>query len=491
MRQLTRRFECNGARRALALIVLVAAGMTLGACVRSLDDDTLMPLMSLREEEEVGRLQHPRMLAAFGGAYHDRALDQYVGELTVRLIERSGSPNAVRSVTVLDSPSVNAFALPGGYIYVTRGLLALASDEAELATVIAHEVGHVEARHPAKRIARLASAEMLDSIFGRIIGGGQAAQLDELGSQGYVAHYSRIQELEADALGIHAATKAGYDPRAALSFLEAMERDQSLQSRLLRKDRSRKGDGDYMTAHPPTPARLEAARKVVAGIGRGGERQRETYLSHLDGLTYGQAPGNGVVNGRRFLQPNLGFAFEMPPGYVIHNRPSAVVAIGEGKNLILFDGTGIAPSTSLSDFVESDWASALAIQSLDRMRLNGMEAVSAYAPLGHRDVRLVAIRFDEEQVYRFIALAPPGELAKFGGEVARLAHSFRKLSGSEARAVRPLSIKIHKVRAGDTIKSLARSMPFSTDRLERFRVLNNLDERARLVPGQMVKLISG
>jgi predicted Zn-dependent protease len=476
---------------AAALLAVLAAGAAVGGCVRALDDDTMIPLMSLREEEEIGRLQHPRMLAAFGGAYDDRALDQYVGELTVRLIERSGSPNAVRSVTVLDSPSVNAFALPGGYIYVTRGLLALASDEAELATVIAHEVGHVEARHPAKRIARLASAEMLDSVFGRIIGGGEADQITELGSEGYIAHYSRIQELEADALGIRAASAAGFDPVAALSFLDAMERDQELQARLMRKQRARDAEADYMTAHPPTPARREAASKVVDDIGRGGERRRDTYLAHLDGMIYGDSPDKGIVRGRGVFHPELGFTFQMPPGYVIHNRPSAIVAIGEGKKLILFDGADISASTSLKEFVERDWASALAIHSLERMTLNGLDAVSAYAPLGHRDVRLVAIRFDRTQVYRFIVIGGPGSLAGFGGEVAELAQSFRRLSREEARGVRPLRIRIHTVRDGDSVESLAATMPFATDRLERFRVLNNLDEKARIYPGQTVKLIAG
>jgi predicted Zn-dependent protease len=181
----------------------------------------------------------------------------------------------------------------------------------------------------------------------------------------------------------------------------------------------------------------------------------------------------------------------MPPGYVIHNRPSAIVAIGEGKKLILFDGADISASTSLKEFVERDWASALAIHSLERMTLNGLDAVSAYAPLGHRDVRLVAIRFDRTQVYRFIVIGGPGSLAGFGGEVAELAQSFRRLSRDEARGVRPLRIRIHTVRDGDSVESLAATMPFATDRLERFRVLNNLDEKARIYPGQTVKLIAG
>jgi predicted Zn-dependent protease len=446
--------------------------------------------MSLREEVEVGRLQHPRMLATFGGAYEDRALDQYVGELTVRLMERSGAPNAVRSVTVLNSPSVNAFALPGGYIYVTRGLLALASDEAELATVIAHEIGHVEARHPAKRIAHLARAEALDRPSGRIIGGEQADFITSLGSKAYVAHYSRTQELEADKLGILAASKSGYDPRAALTFLEAMERDQAFQTALLRKNKSHASEGDYMTAHPPTPARVEAARHVVGTINTGGLRRRSEYLSHLDGVIYGDTPQNGVVRERRFFHPLLGFTFTFPEEYVIHTRPSAIVAIGEGNKLILFDGIEIDATNSLEAFVEHDWAPTLAIKTLDRMWIDGLEVVSAYVPLVHRDVRLIAIRFNKTKIYRFIVIDAPSTLATFDGEVALLANSFRRLSADEVLAVKPLRIKIRTVRDGDTVESLASTMPFATDRGRRFRILNNLDKNSRIFPGQSVKLIA-
>jgi predicted Zn-dependent protease len=473
---------------ALRGLVAALALAAVAACSQSLDDDTLVPLMSLREEEEVGRLQHPRMLAAFGGAYDDSALDRYVGEVTVRLIERSNSAQAVRRVTVLNSPSVNAFALPGGYIYVTRGLLALAGDEAELATVIAHEIGHVEARHPAKRIARTASAEVLGTVFGRLIAGDQAAQVASLGSEGYIAQYSRRQELEADALGIKAAAAADYDPRAALSFLSAMERDQALNTELLRRGEDG-AESDYMQAHPPTPQRIAEARGVVSALPPAGERRREIYLGRLDGMTFGDAPENGIVRGREFLHPVLRFRFEVPVGFTIHNRPSAVVALGENRDLILFDRAEMSPEVLLSDYLQKDWAAALPIRSIDSFRSNGVEAATAYAPLGNRDVRLVILR-DEESVYRFIVLATPGSLVEFAGPMRDLAMSFRRLSAAEARRVRPLRLVVRAVRGGETAESLSRNLPFSSHRLERFRVLNNLAPDETLRPGQLVKLIS-
>jgi len=476
------------ARRAVGGLLVLAAALAIGACSRSLEDDTLMPLMSLQEEQEIGRLQHPRMLAAFGGAYDDAELDRYVGEITVRLIEGSKTPQAVRRVTVLNSPSVNAFALPGGYIYVTRGLLALANDEAELASVIAHEIGHVEARHPAKRIARTASAEVLGSVFGRLIDGEQAAQVASLGSEGYVAAYSRQQELEADALGIAASAAAGYDPGAAVSFLEAMERDQELNATLLGKAAG-EGDSDYMAAHPPTPQRIAAARQIVASLGNRGDRGKAEYLAHLDGMTYGDAAENGVVRAREFVQPRYRFRFEVPQGFTIHNRPSAVVAIGSDRDLILFDRTQLGDEVKLADYLEKQWAAALPLQALERFETNSLEAATAYAPLGGRDVRLVVIR-SEGYAYRFIVLARPGDLASFAGPVRELALSFRRLSANEAARVHPLHLVTRAVQPGETVATLAAGTPFASLRAERFGVLNNISPDADLAPGQLVKLVA-
>lgn len=461
---------------------------SLGGCAQGLDGDAgLVPLMSVSQEAEVGRVQHPRMLVNFGGAYDDEALDTYVGDLTRKLVARAGTPG-VRKVTVLNSPGVNAFALPGGYIYVTRGLLALANDEAELAMVIAHEVGHVAARHPAKRIARVASAEILDNPVGRLFSEGQL--IDSMGSEGYVAHYSRLQELEADALGIRLAADAGYDPSAATTFLEAMERDQAHRKALLSAKRNQ-GEGDYMSAHPPTPARLATAKQVVAELETNGQRTRKTYLDRIDGLVFGDSRENGVVRGREFIQPVLGFTFQVPSGFAIHNRPNAIVALGPAKRIILFDGALVDRDVAMTDYLGKVWAENFLLQNIEFLRVNGMEAATGFSKLGKREVRLVAIRHDDQRVYRFILMDAAGSLERLDGAYLKFVNSFRRLSRREARRVQPLRIKLHTVRRGETAESLARRTPFSTRRTERFRVLNGLKAGQQPKAGRRVKLISG
>ena len=474
-----------------AFILATVFSVGLGGCAQSLTGDgALVPLMSLQEEEVVGRAQHPRMLAAFGGAYQNRNLDTYISDLTRRLRAFASTPNSVRQVTVLNSPGVNAFALPGGYIYITRGLLALANDEAEVAMVIAHEIGHVTARHPAKRLARLASAEMLDSVVGRMIAGTQAQKILEMGNEGYIAQYSRSQEFEADALGIKIAAQAGYDPEAALTFLRAMERDQKLQAQLLKKSTS--GEAPvYMAAHPPTPARISQAEAVVKNMGPGGARHRATYLDNIAGVVYGDAPENGVVRGRQFLQPTLRFTFTVPKGYVIHNRPSAVVALGGDKRIILFDGVSVRAKLPVATYLKDRWGGALGIDNVETLTINGMPAATGFARLGSRAARLIAIRHSQDTVYRFIILNSASELATFSGAIKRMALSFRQLSAAEARQVRPLRISVRTVRPGDTAASLARETPFSTARTERFEVLNGLDNHTQPPVGSRVKLVEG
>ncbi|VAW14640.1 Putative Zn-dependent protease PA5047 [hydrothermal vent metagenome] len=468
----------------------LAVLLSLSGCAQGLIGDAgLVPLMSVREEAEVGRVQHPRMLVNFGGAYNDPALDAYIGELTAKLANRAGTPD-VRKVTVLNTPGVNAFALPGGYIYVTRGLLALANDEAELAMVIAHEIGHVAARHPAKRIARLASAEILDNPIGRFFSLDQARMIDTLGSEGYVALYSRRQEFEADSLGIRLAAKAGYLPEASTSFLRSMGRDQARRIAGLAGKKT-KAQGDYMSAHPPTPARLTEAEKVVASLPASGERRREDYLSRIDGLVYGDARENGVVRGREFLQPVLGFAFKVPPGFAIHNRPNAIVALGPNRAVILFDGALVDNTKPITDYLTQDWADKIALTGVRPIRIRGLEAATGYASLGNREVRLVAIRQDGERIYRFIIMDGAGTLAKLEGEYLKFVNSFRQLGATEARSVQPLRIRVQTVRPGDTAESLGARMPISKRKSERFRVLNGLRRGEQPRVGQRVKLVVG
>jgi len=314
--------------------------------------------------------------------------------------------------------------------------------------------------------------------------------INTLGSEGYVALYSRLQEFEADALGIRVGADAGYLPAASTSFLKSMGRDQRLRADGLTGNQART-KGDYMSAHPPTPDRLIQAQQIVASLPASGERRRDAYLSKIDGLVYGDSRENGVVRGREFLQPVLGFAFKVPPGFAIHNRPNAIIALGPQNSVILFDGALVDDTMPIVDYLQRDWAEKLNLVGVQRLRVNGLEAATGYTSIADRDVRLVAIRQDAERVYRFIIMDKKGALAGFSGKYSSFVRSFRQLGLSEARSIQPLRIRIRMVLPGDTAESLAARMPFAKRRTERFRVLNGLERGEQPRVGQRVKLVVG
>ena len=258
----------------------------------------------------------------------------------------SDQPDAEFTFTLLDSEVPNAFALPGGYVYITRGLLALAETEAEMAGVLGHEIGHVTARHTAQRQTQATGAGVLatlGTIAAAVLGGEVAGQLAQqatgVGAQAYLASYSRDQEFQADDLGVGYMTAAGYDPDAMATFLEKLAAESALDREIAG------GDGDpaesWFATHPRTLDRVQrTADEAKASTNGGGRAGREEYLARIDGLIYGEDPRQGLVRGRQFVHPDLGFAFEAPPGFGLQNTPQAVLARDRAGRLMIFTGAG-------------------------------------------------------------------------------------------------------------------------------------------------------
>lgn len=459
--------------------------------------------------QRAGDENHPKILAQYGGEVQDAALRSYIDGIGQRLARQSEQPGARWTFTVLDSPVVNAFALPGGYVYVTRGLIALANDEAELAGVVGHEIGHVTADHSSQRRSRAGLAQI--GVFGATILGAVAGlsgealrsigQLGNLAGQGYVASYSRGQEFEADKLGVRYLSRAGYDPRAEADFLRSLQAESTLQSRIA-GGAYNPNRVDFFSSHPATAERVnEAVRAAeasgVATPGAGAPRNREAFLAAISGMTYGDSAEQGFVRGRTFTHPVLRFAFTVPQQFRIQNSAQAVTAAGPNGSGLIFDGTRY-DGGSMEAYIARVWAPQIAEQArvgrlsdLRARRIDGLEAASAALPVQTNDgvkvLRMTAIR-DGGQVYRFLGVQPQGA-GGIGAEMDRAAASFRKLSASEARAQKPYRIVIRTVRAGETVASLARLTPFDELGEARFRVLNGLAEGEGLRAGDKVKVV--
>lgn len=452
----------------------------------------IAPIMSPADEAKAGAAAHPKILKAYGGAYNDEELGAYVAGVTARIVRVTNQPDGPYQVTILDSPVINAFALPGGYVYVTRGLMALANDEAELASVIGHEIGHVAARHSAQRHTAAVGTSVLGAVLGAVVGSGAVNQIFGIGGQGLLASYSRDQEYEADLLGVRYLAAAGYDPYAAADFLGSMNANESLEAKI-RNMPERDGQISWLASHPATPARIEAAlvHARETGIGRGaGARNRDVYLSAIDNMLYGDNPAEGIVRENRFVHPVLRFAFDAPKGFAIVNAPSQVSIQGPERTLAKFDMGAKTAGQEIGDYLGNVWASGVRIGPVERFTVNGMKAATSTTVIGNYNARLVAIEFASEKTGRFILGTLPETGQKYAPALQEMVMSFRKISATEAQAAKPLRLRVVTARPGDSVASLARHMGYAQHQVERFRVLNGLSASDGISRGARYKIVA-
>jgi predicted Zn-dependent protease len=489
----------------LIILLLVPALLSLAGCTTNpaTGHRSFTAFMSPEEEARVGRQEHPKLVQQFGGRYGDPSLSSYVSDVGQSLARVTEQPNQSYSFTVLDDELVNAFALPGGYVHVTRGLLALASDEAEMASVLAHELGHVTARHAAERYSQGVLAQVGAGVAA-VAGAAAGIPIGDAAggvAQAYVQSYSRDQEFEADKLGLRYMSRVGYDPQAMVRFFRKLDAYTQLQAAMA-GDPGAADRFSIMASHPRTGDRVAQAMQLANTIPPGARKDdgRERYLDAIDGMIFGDSAEDGVRRGRRFDHPKLRIGFQVPPGFVMFNSPQQVIARGPGNAVIVFDGEtrpGAAEATDdMGAYITRVWAQPLNLASAERFTADGMDAATATTRVKTRaggvvDLRLVAIREAPGRIYRFMFLTPPAVTQRMAPQFLDTVKSFRRLSAAEAAAIKPLKVRVVTVKPGDTPESLAASMPFGEQRVNMFRILNGLPQGTALTPGQRVKIIVG
>lgn len=483
-----------GAAAALALAV-ATAGCSTNPATGGQD----VVFMSQSDEKRIGDENHPKILKQFGGAYEDPELRAYVSSLGQVLAASSELPNIKWTFTLLDSDVTNAFALPGGYVYVTRGLLALAETEAQLAAVIGHEIGHVTARHGAQRHAQGTLAQIGAvgaSIAGAILGGAQAGraagQLASVGAQAYVASYSRDQEFEADTLGIRYNGRVGFDPDGMADFLAKLEAEKNLIAKL--RGQAPRGT-TYFDTHPPTPDRVARARALAAKTrATDATDGREIYLSKIDGMIWGDSPDQGYARDGVFAHENMNIRYEVPDNFTLFNSPSQVMAFGPGGAAIAFDTGPKNYGGSMRDYLGQTWGRNVRLSGLEAINVNGLDAATATtrgtANGRQVDVRLVAIKGEKGDTFRLAFYSPTNQTKRLERPYRETTYSFRHMTAAERAALKPLRIRIYTVRRGDTVDRIAqREMGVKKFAKERFMLLNGLSANSRLKAGQKVKVV--
>lgn len=475
----------------------IGAGLSISGCVSTnlaTGRQSFTGFQSVEDDVALGRREHPKLVKQFGGEYENPRLQRYVNEIG-RKTAQFAEYEFPYTFTIVNSPIVNAFALPGGFVYLSRGLLALASSEAEVAGVISHEIGHVTARHTAERISQSQLAQIGVGLLGvltrdRTIAQG-ASQVAGLVLRGH----SRDQELEADTLGMRYMSQAGYDPDGSVTFLESLREHSMFEARRNGKDPNAVDQSNLLATHPRTIERVRAAQERAEAVAvENAVIGRSDHFEQINGMLYGDDPKEGVIDGRRFIHGPLRFTFEVPPGFTLKNGSSQVTASnGEGAGLI-FDMKSFARRESLTRYVGEVWAGSTPVGSVETLRINGLEAATGVAQGRNNagdvvDMRAIAIRGDGDAVFRLLLVSPASVTASLSEHYRRTTYSFRRLTRSQAAAVKGMRIVTAPVFAGDTVSSLSRSMPFGKFNEEAFRVLNDLAPGETLQRGRMVKII--
>jgi predicted Zn-dependent protease len=478
-----------GSYRKFALLVF--AGF-LSACVGNEVENapilsSILPPVEQRLENEQPRV--PADVAkSVGGFYEAPAFERKLSSIAAKLREASDRPNLRYSVTILNSSAINAFALPDGQVFVTRGLLALANDEAEIASVLAHEMAHIEANHTAARMEQAQSAVLASRVVMNVLGDKKVAQAALVSGALSLASFSRAQELQADGIGIKMAARAGFDPYGAARFLENLDRAAALD----KLDTGKRVDDNgksFFASHPSGPQRIAAAVMTARQWGaRGiGIAERNAYLEELDGMIYGDDPSQGLVRGQSFIHPYFGFAFTAPDGFKLENTHQAVLGLSADDRALRFDKL---PKSDLALDVQlrASAAQDLKIEKLKTMTINGHEAATAIARSPGWTFRIVLVRKDSE-TYRFIFVNRKFN-ARDDEEFLASARSFHKLDDQEAAVSQPLRLRVVDVRPGDMPETFVQEMSIVDRPLERFLVLNGIDRGQVLQPGGKVKIVS-
>jgi len=447
-------------------------------------------------EAQQGAQYHQQLLNQFGGAMTG-AQAAYVEQVGRNIALQSGLANSQTAftVTLLNSSVDNAFAIPGGYVYVTRQLVSLMNNEAELAGVLGHEVGHVAARHSKAR-ERAAQRNSILGALGSILSGvllGNSA-LGSLGQQVFsaapqllTAKYSRKQETEADSLGIRYLAGAGYDPRAMASVLQSLAAQNALDSQLQGRDAS---IPEWASTHPDPASRVRAALSAAGNVT--GITNRDTFLTRIAGLLYGDDPRQGVIEGNTFVHPDLRLTFTVPNGYYMINGTDAVSINGQGGQAQLASG---AYSGDLDSYLRQVFQKIggqqrqLAPQSTQRTTINGLPATYGTARVNTGqstvDVVVVAYEFARDQAFHFATIAPAGRSSVFDS----MFRSMRRIDANEAAQVIPRRVEVVTASRTDTVQTLASRMAYGSAQVERFRVLNGLASNAQVVPGEKYKIV--
>jgi predicted Zn-dependent protease len=463
----------------LALLAMLAAGCSTG--------ESRPSPSSAQKERELGE-EAASEVERTVGLVQDQALVGYVREIGRRLVVHTSTPDAPYQFHVADDSEPNAFALPGGFVYVTRGLLALANSEDELAGVMGHEIGHVVARHSVRQVEASIPFSILFGVPSAIVGlvspalGGIVGGVGKVASGLVLAPYSRTQEREADQIGIQLAARAGWDPAGLPSLLRTLEREEALAG----GDPSRIS---FFANHPATPERVKdttaAAKSLTRGPGRPIAAPRPVFLARLDGLVVGPDPANGIFVKSVFQHPGLALALDMPAGWKTKNTPAAAIASEpEGRAAVALQmvSEGSDPLAGARE----DGLDERELSQMTRTTVAGLPAAQLIAQDREVRMHLTWIAY-QNHVYRVTGISAIRAFETYREAFARTASSFRPLRRDERERMTEVRLRPRPARGGESLAALV-TRTGGTWKPEQTAVANGITVDAKLDEGFPVKV---
>ncbi|WP_435628201.1 M48 family metalloprotease [Candidatus Ferrigenium straubiae] len=469
------------------LIIGLALSLLAGCAQNPVTGQNDFVMMSEAQEIALGRQYNEQVIQKQYQVYESKPLQDYVNRIGQKLAKNSHRPNLGYHFTVLDTPEVNAFALPGGYVYITRGIMAYLNSEAELAAVVGHEIGHVTARHGVRQQSAAQAANLgltIASIFVPEINSMGGQNLTNLVGGALLSGYGREHELEADRLGAQYLARSDYDPQAIISVLRTLKNQELKDAELAKQEgrEPRRYSGLFAT-HPDNDTRLkqvvgEADKLAPATPFEG----RAEYLAATDGLVFNDNTEQGVVRNNRFYHGELGIALQFPEAWQVHNLPDALVAVSPQGEARLQMNMDQKPRGTPADYARRLAGYSAQVRSLD---LNGLPAATFELPNAVGGV----IYFDQKAFIVQGQGKTNQSLAAHRSEILDTVHSFHALTAEERKLVRPLSIHVITARQGDTYARLAQDSPLGKSAESYLRLINAQYPDGEPRAGQRIKIV--
>ena len=448
----------------------------IGCTINPATGNKELNLITASEENSIGKNEHPKVLKEFGGIYKNESLQNYVKSLGNFIVKTSEMPNMNFKFTILDSPIVNAFALPGGYIYLTRGLIALCHNEAQLAGVIAHEIGHVTARHAARRYTKSIGTGLLANILGTLSKNYLVRDLIGKSASLYLLSFSREQEYEADMLSVRYMIRAGFDPKEMSNFLKSMEKYSYLQKKMTNSDYK---VSELLQTHPTS------SKRVAEVISLSEDRipinpiiGEEIFLKKIDGMTFGDSEKDGFFHKGKFFHKNLKISFEFDDDFFFYNYPNFLIGKADDDTVVVFDM--IKDIKNFDKAFLSNWGkvSESKILNFEKTIINDLSTIIGLIEKGNKTSRLVAFK-DKDFIFRFALISKKSEFKKFDSKFKKIILSFKRLDEMRSRNISSPKIKIisfspESEQIEEILSNLNLQKRFSK---EKFEILNDLEKK--------------